>query len=179
MTLPTTPANTILDELAAGRSIQLSDRARLGLDGLSIEDLLNEVATDRISLIQGSGTQLKSGTPLRMRAGKNRNGHPLGKVAFATDVAGIALVKALFDNSAGVSLDYPWSISSQTPLTVTIRHWRAEAERPSGYVYLVRPRANFKRDRNTWQWFTEKNGSQFLGGIEVTREDFRYPVYRA
>ncbi len=142
-----TLANVLYRKLADGQVISLADRQRVGLDGASIESLLDAVVRQHRILLHGAGTLIRAGAVLRLSRGRPRFGRPpRSEEGFATDSAGIALLKALFHNI--VNLSYPYVITSKSPLALSIDNWRPEAERTLGYVHLIGPRTHFERERD-------------------------------
>lgn len=175
--MPRGSLDSVLATLDAGRVIRVMERESLGVGGTSVEDLLASVVRARPVLLHGTGNIVQSGSPLRLSPGRGQHGAQREKEGFATDLPSVAMLKALFSNQ-GFNLRYPWIVSPDTPLQLTIEGWRPEAERAVGYVHVVAPRDSFKRDRNTWQWITSREDVRFGGCVEVERADFSYPVIR-
>jgi hypothetical protein len=175
------PADRVLDrvfnELASGRVIRAAERPGLGIGERSIEALLDALAGSRGVLLHGTGEVIPAGTALRLSPGRERGGRRREWEGFATDVAGIAMIKALFSN-AGATLRYPIVISAASPLQLTIEGWRPEVERPRGYVHLIGPTDRFEREGASWQWVTSHADVEFGGCVEIERSDFHYPVIR-
>lgn len=169
-------------ELTAGRVISLADRPSFGLSSEAVEAVLDAIVRSYPILLHGTGDLIPAGTPLRLSPGRQRFGRaPRAREGFATDSAGIALLKALFNNI--VNLKYPYVITPQSPLTLTIEKWVPAAERSRGYIHLIGPRAHFERERlpsgqDTWQWVTSREDAVFGGAVEVQPADFVYPVER-
>jgi len=168
---------SLFQEIATGRVVRVDDRARMGIAGSSVEELLDAVVKTHDVLLHGTGEVIASGTPLRLSPGRERGGIRRDREAFATDAASIAILKALFSN-VGVNLRYPMVVSRTSPLTLTIIGSRPEVERPRGYVHLVGPKNAFEREGDTWQWVTSRPETRFGGCVEVEKADFRYPVRR-
>jgi hypothetical protein len=174
--------DALYGELAAGRVVSLADRPSFGLASEAIEAVLDVIVRSYPVLLHGTGDLIPAGTPLRLSPGRQRSGQaPRPREGFATDSAGIALLKALFKNV--VNLKYPYVITPQSPLTLTIENWVPEAERSRGYVHLIGPRSHFERERlpsghDTWQWVTSRDDAVFGGAVEVQPADFVYPVER-
>jgi hypothetical protein len=164
----------LFQELTAGRVVRMEDRVRLGIAGAPVEEVLDALVRAHDVLLHGTGEVIPSGTPLRLSPGRERGGVRQDREGFATDVADIAILKALFSNI--VNLRYPMVLSKISPLTLTIIGWRPEVERPRGYVHLIGPKNSFEREGATWQWVTSKAETNFGGCVEVERADFRYPV---
>jgi len=177
-------AEAVYRELAAGRTISVPDRERLGLSASSIEGVLSEVVRVYPVLLHGTGNVIAASSTLSLSAGRARfNRPPRDREGFATDSAGIALLKALFSN-VGFNLGYPYVISPQSPLKLSIKGWKPEAERERGYVHLIGPKSHFERESTaaglpTWQWVTSRPDARFAGALEVRRADFTHAVERA
>jgi hypothetical protein len=175
-------AVSLYGELSGGRVISLADRDGLGLAAGSIEAALGAVVCSYPVLLHGTGDLIPAGTPLRLSPGRQRFGQaPHAREGFATDSAGVALLKALFANI--VNLGYPYVITPQSPLKLTIEKWVPEAERLRGYVHIIGPKSHFERERHpsgrdTWQWVTSRDDAVFGGAVEVQPADFVYPVER-
>jgi hypothetical protein len=165
------------EALRLGSIIRLADRQSLGIAHLDVEELLAEVIRSEPVLLHGTGAVVPRGTALRLSPGRSRHGVKRDVEAFATDLPGIAILKALFSNR-NVVLQYPMVVSPATPLCLTIKGWNPAAERQRGFVYLVEPRDKFQRERETWQWVTSEPDVLFGGSVEVERPDFKYGVIR-
>jgi len=167
----------VFGKLAAGRVVGIADRASLGIANASIEEVLEVLVRSRPVLLHGAECVIPSGEALRLSPGRQRGGICRELEGFATDLAGIAMLKALFSN-VGVNLSYPMVVSCASPLKLTIVGWRADVERPRGYIHLIGPRDWFEREGNTWQWVTSRTDVRFAGCVEIEKADFRYPVVR-
>jgi len=171
-------------DLAAGSVISLADREARGLGAVPIEGILTALVRSYPVLLHGTGSLVPAGRALTLSPGRPRfNRPPREREGFATDSAGVALLKALFSN-VGFNLGYPYVISPQSPLKLTVKGWKPKAERERGYVHLIGPVSHFDHETNpsgipTWQWVTSRADALFAGAVEVQRSDFMYPVERA
>jgi hypothetical protein len=169
--------DAVVMRLEAGEIIRVADRAALGIAWMSIEQVLGAVVRLRSTLLHGTGEVIRSGTALRLSPGRERGGVRRDLEGFATDVAAIAMLKALFSNK-GFNLKYPMVIEDNSPLRLTITGWRPEAERDRGYVHIIGPMNSFEREGETWQWVTYQPDVRFGGCVEVEKADFKYQVIR-
>lgn len=155
--------------LAEGGEIETARRASFGLEHVSIEDVLQGIVDEssREFLLHGSGKVIAPTAHLTLPG-------------YATDHAGIAILKAIFSNSREDRdrWTYPYCINEKRPLVVEVMNPQSGFVRTHGYVYLLRAGDEaFRNDPpRSWQWRAERPDSEFLGRIEVQRTDFRYPV---
>jgi hypothetical protein len=169
----------VFEELAAGRVVGVADRASLGIANASIEEVLEVLVGSRPVLLHGTGCVIPSGEALRLKPGRQRRGIRRESEGFATDLAAIAMLSALFSNIGVRNLDYPMVVSPASPLKLTIVGWHPDVERPRGYVHLIdHQRDKFEREGNTWQWVTSRTDVLVAGCVEIEKADFRYPVVR-
>ena len=121
-------ADLVQDELATtiveGALIRLSDRDEFLPRYTSIESALDEIAKHTGHLMHGTGDLIAPNSALKLSPGRERWGVQRQREAFATDVAAIAILKALFSNRSGVNLRYPWTISYDKPLKLLIKNYR-------------------------------------------------------
>jgi len=116
------------------------------MNKLKKEELLDSLVKEYGCLLHGSRTNIAGGILLPSR----------GNI-YATDNAGIAILKAIYSNNG----------SNMNDNTIGER----------GFVYILPSRKGFEKStRNEWEFVSSKN-SAFHSVIEVLRSDFKYPVY--
>jgi|GEM_PF-3919501 len=163
----------IYESLIEGNVIKHSDRDEYGIANANIEILLNNIVDKYNFLLHGTDQIIKNGSPLRLSPGRERYGKINKCEGFATHLASIALLKALFSNRhANLKYSYKTSI----PLKLTIQGWNPNVERDFGYIHLIYPKSSFVREYDTWQWVTTDRNTFFGGCIEVIKSDFKYPI---
>ncbi|HYV03098.1 MAG TPA: hypothetical protein VFB82_00830 [Blastocatellia bacterium] len=180
-----TTIESVYAKLTSGHEIRVRDRQEMGLFGWSIEDALNQLVRTKGVLLHGTGQRIPAGSKLRLSKARPRPGSQRVLEGFATDNAGVAILKALFTNQTPVggtrtvNLKYPMHTSDDSPLWLEIQGWHPNVEREHGYVYIFNSMRSFEKEGDTWQWVTSNDDVTFGGCMEVIRSDFRYPVNRA
>lgn len=135
------------------------------MNKLKKEELLDSLVKEYGCLLHGSRTNIAGGILLPSR----------GNI-YATDNAGIAILKAIYSNN-GSNLKYPSKISETSPLVLEIENMNDNTIGERGFVYILPSRKGFEKStRNEWEFVSSKN-SAFHSVIEVLRSDFKYPVY--
>jgi hypothetical protein len=137
--------------------------------GLSTEKALDSLVATRKVLLRGSVIDYPDGL-LRATDPKDRN-------VYATNLASIALLNALFSKDGGPVLDYPFYIDESHPLVLKISKIRQDTPREKGFVYVITDRKGwFRVPPGSWQYYKPTETVRYECKIEVVRSDFTYPV---
>ncbi|MET3696890.1 hypothetical protein SAMN05877753_101534 [Bacillus oleivorans] len=155
----------LFDRIISGERLLVEDREHYEIT--NIEHTLNNLVSDFEILLHGSTVDIPHHSKLKLN-----NGY-----AFATNHAGIAILKAIFSNSYADNLGYPYLLDRGNKLELEILNGQNGVERTKGFVYIISDRRKFKFDtRTSWQYISQYPDVELVGSIEVIRSDFKYPV---
>lgn len=148
----------------------LDEYARLKSGGLATEDVLNEMVSRRGILLRGSVHDYADGLLRPTDANDTR--------LYATNLACIALLNALFSKDGGPVLEYPFYIDGLHPMELKVHRINDATIRERGHVYFISDRSGFFRSpMGAWQYAKNCVAIPYAAKIEVVRKDFTYPVY--
>lgn len=139
---------------------------------IGIEDFLEYLSSGYSALLYGSrediiGNVIKSNALNRL---------------FCSDMAGIAMMKAIISNKklSGLGLTYPYFIDEKNHLEIRIEGMNEKTIGEKGFVYVIPDRESFyNHPSGSWQYITRASEVYFSAKIEVRKEDFNYPVFDA
>lgn len=100
---------------------------------------------------------------------------------FATNLACIAILKAIFSNiglERPHGLQYPYHISEKNPLVLRIHGINNNTIGNNGFVYIITEKSGFKNTRaGSWEYVKYHENIPFSYKLEIVRNDFNYPVF--
>ena len=99
---------------------------------------------------------------------------------FATDLASIAILKAIISNRGLIhpGLEYPYKISEKNPLILKIHGIQEYTIGSEGFVYIIPNKAEFRNyPEGSWQYVKKGTNVPYSLKIKVLRENFTYPIY--
>jgi len=143
---------------------------RLKSNGYSNEYILDSLVESEGVLLHGSRVDI-SDNYIR----PNNKGE-----VFATDLASIAILKAIVSNRGLIhpGLQYDWIINEENPLVLKIHGIREFTIGSVGFVYIIPDRNGFRNEpEGSWQYIKKGSRAHFSFKIEVSRDDFTYPIY--
>jgi len=139
-------------------------------EGYSTERALDKLVSDHKMLLRGSVMDVSDGF-LRPT---DRNDTRL----YATSMASIAILNAVFSKDGNPKFEYPFYIDDDHPLKLKIHGINEDTVRGSGFVYIIAERSGFLRiPIGSWQYVKYSVEVPYHSKIKVLREDFEYPVY--
>lgn len=156
-----------LESLQEGvKKITLDDLGELKELGVTTEQFLDCLCSSRNFLLHGSTKEIIE-SKLRPQGGR----------VFASNRAAIAIMRSIYSN-LNVNLDYPYFISSDSPLELKINTGPSGAyvEVDKGFVYLVDGNGFRNDPEGSWQFVKESEDVPFRAIIETEKSDFKYPV---
>lgn len=136
--------------------------------GNTKEQVLNNLVQNNKVLLHGSRNNI---TDTHIHPNNN------GKV-FATNDAGIAILKAIFSNIGLIypGLQYPYRISLNNPLILRIHGIKKDTIGSIGYVYIIENKEGFENiPDGSWQYIKNQR-VPFSDRMIVHRNDFKYPI---
>ena len=137
-------------------------------EGYSVEGFLNHLVQKYQSLLHGSRNDIQD-SHLSPRSG----------LVYATDLASIALLKAVLSNRGlrGDGLIYPINVNDRNPLEVKILGLNDTTVGKSGFVYVINNTKEFvNAPKTSWQYMANSS-APISAKIEVKLSDFKYPIY--
>lgn len=145
--------------------ISLEDLKEAKEVGVELENLLNYASKKEGLLMHGTITEIDDSS---LKSAK--------KEIFASDKAAIAIMRSLYSNR-GVNLDYPYFISDNDPMSLTIHKGEDEPIiKEKGFVYLVEKAGFENNPEGSWQYIKNTEEVNICGTIETEGGDFNYPV---
>jgi len=144
--------------------VTAADLRELKAQGFSLEQYLDHLVKDYNCLLHGSRRDFND------QLQPNSKGE-----LYATDNAGIALLKSILSNH-NANLRYPGVIDEKNPLVVNVYGFNPHTLGDHGFVYVVPERSLFLKKGYSWE-YQSKQPVPFTMKVEALKEDFTYPIY--
>ena len=139
-------------------------------DGRSTEEALNGLVSECRVLLRGS-VEYMSDNFVRPTLKD-------GTCVYATNLASIAILNAVFSKEGNPTLEYPFYIDERHPMELRIHNINEKTVCGRGLVYIITDRAGFLRTpMGSWQYVKNSVKVPYDSKIGVRMEDFVYPVY--
>jgi hypothetical protein len=146
------------------KEITIEDLKEMKESGISLESYLEYLKEKYNYLFHGSRNDISSEDGIK------------GDVIFSSSNPAVAILKALYLNNAK-NLGYPMNLErDNSNMVLTISEPRSDTIGNQGFVYVLDSVSFDKDSSSNWQHTAKEQEVPFIQKIEVTADDFKYPV---